>query len=201
MLRKNLPKTLLREVSRDDVKRVMDWLKDDEVSESWYGRYSYGDPAHLGYDPQNMIDASEEEWERTFNDPNHEPHRTILSITKSDEEHVGEIQLSIDEALGDAQLSILIGRKDLWHKGYGSSVLLMIMEYVFEKLKLYRIWVDIPEYNQAARTLFDHAGFKHEGTLRKSRPHEGARFNSVIMGILSQEFNSIYESGISKYFN
>ena len=137
MLRKNLPKTLLREVSRDDVKRVMDWLKDDEVSESWYGRYSYGDPAHLGYDPQNMIDASEEEWERTFNDPNHEPHRTILSITKSDEEHVGEIQLSIDEALGDAQLSILIGRKDLWHKGYGSSVLLMIMEYVFEKLKLY----------------------------------------------------------------
>ncbi len=201
MLRKNLPKTSLREVSRDDVKRVMDWLKDDEVSESWYGRYSYGDPAHLGYDPQNMIDASKEEWERTFNDPNHEPHRTILSITKSDEEHVGEIQLSIDEALGDAQLSILIGKKELWHKGYGSSVLLMVMEYVFEKLKLYRIWVDIPEYNQAARTLFDHAGFKHEGTLRKSRPHEGARFNSVIMGILSQEFNSLYESGISKYFN
>ena len=201
MLRKNLPKTFLREVSRDDVKRVMDWLKDEEVSESWYGRYSYGDPAHLGYDPKNMIDASEEEWERTFNDPNHEPHRTILSITKSDEEHVGEIQLSIDEALGDAQLSILIGRKDLWHKGYGSSVLLMVMEYVFEKLKLYRIWVDIPEYNQAARTLFDHAGFKHEGTLRKSRPHEGARFNSVIMGILSQEFKSLYESGISKYFN
>ena len=201
MLRKNLPKTFLREVSRDDVKRVMDWLKDEEISESWYGRYSYGDPAHLGYDPKNMIDASEEEWERTFNDPNHEPHRTILSITKSDEEHVGEIQLSIDEALGDAQLSILIGRKDLWHKGYGSSVLLMVMEYVFEKLKLYRIWVDIPEYNQAARTLFDHAGFKHEGTLRKSRPHEGARFNSVIMGILSQEFKSLYESGISKYFN
>mgnify|MGYP001257283743 FL=1 len=201
MLRKNLPKTLLKDVSRNDVKQVLTWLEDEEVSESWYGRYSYGDPAHLGYDPKNMIDASEEEWKRTFNDPNHEPHRTILSITKSDDEHIGEIQLSIDEALGDAQLSILIGRKDLWHKGYGSSVLLLVMDYVFEKLKLYRIWVDIPEYNQPARTLFDHAGFKHEGTLRKSRPHEGARFNSVIMGMLSQEFNTLYKSGISPYFN
>ena len=71
----------------------------------------------------------------------------------------------------------------------------------FEKLKLYRICVDIPEYNQNARTLFDHAGFKHEGTLRKSRPHEGARFNSVIMGILSQEYKTLYQAGISSYFN
>ena len=201
MLRKNLPKTFLRDVSRDDVKRVMNWIEDEEVSESWFGRYNYGDPAHLGYDPKKMIDSSETEWDRTFNDPNHEPHRTILSINNENDEHIGEIQLSIDEALGDAQLSILIGRKDLWHKGYGSSVLLTAMQYVFEKLKLYRIWVDIPEYNQNARTLFDHAGFKHEGTLRKSRHHECARFNSVIMGILSQEYKTLYQAGISSYFN
>jgi RimJ/RimL family protein N-acetyltransferase len=48
--------------------------------------------------------------------------------------------------------------------------------------------VDIPEYNQAALAMFRHVGFVHEGTLRKSRPHEGSRFDSVVMGILAAEY-------------
>jgi RimJ/RimL family protein N-acetyltransferase len=42
--------------------------------------------------------------------------------------------------------------------------------------------------------MFRHLGFVHEGTLRKSRPHEGSRFDSVVMGILSVE----YEDSISE---
>ena len=41
----------LRAVTREDVARLRSWLEDEEVSESWFGRYSYGDPAHLGYHP------------------------------------------------------------------------------------------------------------------------------------------------------
>jgi RimJ/RimL family protein N-acetyltransferase len=48
--------------------------------------------------------------------------------------------------------------------------------------------VDIPEYNTAARAMFTHLGFVHEGTLRQSRPHEGSRFDSVMMGMLATEF-------------
>jgi RimJ/RimL family protein N-acetyltransferase len=58
----------------------------------------------------------------------------------------------------------------------------------FNELRMYRIWVDIPEYNEAARALFTHLGFVHEGTLRKSRPHEGSRYDSVVMGMLSAEY-------------
>ena len=36
--------------------------------------------------------------------------------------------------------------------------------------------------------MFAHLGFQHEGTLRKSRPHEGARFDSVVMGLLANEY-------------
>ena len=104
-------------------------------------------------------------------------------------------------SLGDAHYSVLIGRQDMWHKGYGTSATLKILDMAFNELNLYRIWVDIPTFNTAAINLFDHLGFTHEGTLRKSRPLAGSRFNSVIMGILSQEFKSLYESGISKYFD
>ena len=54
----------LMSVVREDVSRIRQWLEDKEVSESWFGRYSYGDPAHLGYHPAEMENASEEEWKR-----------------------------------------------------------------------------------------------------------------------------------------
>ncbi len=175
----------LRYVTREDVARLKSWLEDDEVAESWFGRYSYGDPAHLGYNPAEVMEAGEDEWASTFEDPSH----TILSIY-SDDEHIGEFHVAIEEAWGDGQISILIGRKDLWHKGYGTATMRAGLDLCFGKLGLYRVWVDVPEYNTWARRMFDRLGFKHEGTLRKSRPHEGARFDSVVMGMLSTEYGA-----------
>ena len=100
---------ILKTVSREDVSRLQTWLQDDEVAESWFGRYSYGNPAHLGYHPEDMEGATEEEWNKVFNDPEH----IIFSIYTHTEQHVGEIHIAIEESLGDGQLSILIGRKDL----------------------------------------------------------------------------------------
>ncbi len=174
----------LRAVSREDVTRIRDWLEDEEVSESWFGRYSYGDPAHLGYHPTEVEGVSEEEWERIFNDPEHR----IVSIYSEGDEHIGEIHVAIEESLGDGQISILIGRKDLWHHGYGSSAMRGALEKAFDEYNLYRVWADIPEYNTAALNMFRHLGFVHEGTLRKSRPHEGSRFDSVVMGMLAAEY-------------
>ena len=51
-------------VKREDVARVASWLEDPDVCESWFGRYTYGDPAHLGYEPLEMINATEAEWTR-----------------------------------------------------------------------------------------------------------------------------------------
>ena len=177
-------KVVLRQVVRDDVARVRQWLDDEEVSESWFGRYSYGDPAHLGYHPSEMEDASDEEWKRVFNNPEHR----ILSIYHEEGEHIGEIHIAIEESLGDGQLSILIGRTDMWHHGYGTAGMKAALDIAFGENGLYRVWVDIPEYNTAARAMFTHLGFVHEGTLRKSRPHEGSRFDSVVMGMLATEY-------------
>ena len=171
-------------VSREDVSRIQAWLKDDEVADSWFGRYAYGDPAHLGYHPTELIAASDETWDRTFKNPEHR----ISSIYTAEGDHIGEVHIAVEESLYDGQLSILIGRKDLWHHGYGTSALRATLEMAFKVLGLARIWVDVPEYNVAARNMFRHMGFVHEGTLRKSRPHHGSRFDSVVMGILSEEF-------------
>ena len=174
----------LRPVTRGDVARLRSWLEDEEVSESWFGRYSYGDPAHLGYHPEEMDDVSDAEWERVFDDPEHR----ILSIYTLEGEHVGEVHVAVEESLGDGHLSILIGRKDMWHHGFGTAGTLETLRLSFGEWGLFRVWVDIPEYNTAALEMFRQLGFVHEGTLRKSRPHEGARFDSVVMGMLAGEY-------------
>lgn len=189
----------LTEVTREDVARIAEWLQDSEVSDMWFGRYTYGDPAHLGYEPQRMLTAAEEEWNAVFHDPHHEPHRDIFSVRTMSGEHIGEAQLSIDEALGDAQISVLIGRKDLWGSGYGTATTLALLEHIFVTLGLYRAWVDVPEYNEAAREMFRRLGFRHEGTLRHSRPHKGARHNSVIMGMLQNKYWRLYPEGVSSH--
>ena len=90
--------------------------------------------------------------------------------------------------MATAQASILIGRKDLWHHGYGTAGVRAGLDMAFNQWGLYRVWVDVPEYNAAALAMFEHLSFVHEGTLRKSRPHEGSRFDSVVMGILATEY-------------
>lgn len=178
------PKVVLKPVSRQDVARIREWLRDEEVSNMWFGRYAYGDPAHLGYNPEDAEKASDAEWQLIFSDPGHR----ILSIYTPEGEHIGEVHVAIEESLGDGQLSVLIGRKDKWHQGLGSEAASAVLELAFGQWGLYRVWADVPEYNVAARNLFKNLGFVHEGTLRKSRPHGGARFDSVVMGLLATEY-------------
>ncbi|MDP6770808.1 MAG: GNAT family N-acetyltransferase [Anaerolineales bacterium] len=177
-------------VTRKDVARIISWLQDEEIIDNWFGRYSYGDPAHLGYHPEKILDSSENEWERIFDNPEHR----ILSVYTKQGDHIGELHLAIDGGLGDGHLSILIGRKDLWHKGYGTASMKAGLHKSFNEWELYRVWVDVPEFNKPARSMCEHLGFVHEGTLRKSRPHEGSRFNSVIMGMLSNEYQELLKS-------
>ena len=174
----------LKPVSRGDVKRIVNWLEDEQIAEDWFGRYSYGDSAHLGYHPIEVLSIPDEEWPKLFDNAEHR----IYSIYIDDSIHIGEIHVAVEESLGDGQLSVLIGSKNEQHKGYGTQAVQEVLRIAFEDWGLYRVWVDVPEYNEGATKMFDHLGFVHEGTLRKSRPHHGARFDSIVMGLLSDEY-------------
>ena len=89
----------LKHVSREDVSRINKWLSDDEVSESWFGRYSYGDPAHLGYHPEQINDLTDDRWDEVFENSEHR----IFSIYDENGNHVGEIHVAIEESLGDVR--------------------------------------------------------------------------------------------------
>lgn len=173
-----LPEVTLRDVSRDDVDRVAWWLEDQELSSRWFGHYGCGDPVHRGYAPRHMLEATVWEWDRVFGDP----HRLIFSIYSENGQHVGECQVIMD-GRGGAELSLLIGAKELWHHGYGTATVIMLLDKVFGEYELGRAWVNVPEDNTPALGLFEKLGFVLEATRELCRRPDGTALNASILAM------------------
>ncbi len=150
-----LPIVQLKYVTRNDVQRIANWLLDEDVSSRWFGHYACGDPVHRGYEPVLMLNASSEDWARVFD---RDRRRLIYSIYANDEGHIGECQAVFDGS-GDVELSLLIGRKDLWHRGYGAAAAFQLLDRVFYDYPVERAWVSVPRDNIAALRLFGRLGF------------------------------------------
>ncbi len=179
-----LPEISLVQPVRDDIQRMADWLSDKEVNSLWYGCDEEGIALHHGYSPHKAIQSSDDEWRRIFEDED----RKIYSIYTTDGQHIGEGQLVIEWPLQDAQLFLLIGRKDLWHHHYGTMGLIRLLDEAFNTFELHRVWADIPEYSEHALQMFRHVGFVLEGHLRKNHPKDGEWFDTLAMGLLTDEY-------------
>ena len=102
--------------------------------------------------------------------------------------HIGEGQMVIEAPLWEAQLFILIGQKDLWYRGYGTAGLVRLLDLAFYNHGLHRAWVDVPDYNLPAIHMCERIGFVLEGRLRGTHPKGGEWFDSLAMGLLSNEY-------------
>lgn len=181
-----LPGIQLREVTRADVDRIAGWLDDEEVSSRWFGQYACGNPVHRGYEPDRMLEAAGREWERVFF---YDQRRSVFSIYDEEDQHIGECQVVIDDK-GAAELSVLIGRKDLWHRGYGTSTVMTLLDQVFNSHRLERAWVSVPEDNVPALGLFRKLGFSNEATRELCTRRDGSKLYACIMAITAREFRT-----------
>jgi RimJ/RimL family protein N-acetyltransferase len=178
------PDVTLQPPTREDVQRLVQWLDDSEVSSLWYGLDPDGVPLHCGYSPHRILQASEAEWQQVFEGAD----RKIFAIHTNQGEHIGEGQLEIQRELQEAQLFILIGRKDLWHQHYGTMALVQLLDQAYQSYDLHRVWADIPEYNEHALRMFRHLGFVLEGHLRKTHRKDDEWYDSFAMGLLTDEY-------------
>ena len=179
-----LPIVQLRHVTRNDVQRIAEWLSDDEVSSRWFGHYACGDPVHLGYEPGLMLGASTEDWVRVFD---HDRRRLIFSIYAGDEGHVGECQAVFDEN-GDFEISLLIGRKDLWHRGFGAAASIQLLDRIFYDFPADQAWVSVPEDNVAALRLFNRLGFSYVTDQVLCQTPGGTEIRTTILALPASDY-------------
>lgn len=178
------PEVTLVTPTREDIQRLSEWLIDPEVNAVWFGVGDDGKPLHATYSPEAILAGGAGEWDHVFNDEN----RSIFSIYSGDGEHIGEGQLLVEWPLLEAQAHLLVGRKDLWHRHYGTSALIGLLDHAFGPLGLHRVWVDVSEYNEPGMQMVQHVGFVLEGRLRKTHRKNNEWFDSAILGLLAEEY-------------
>jgi RimJ/RimL family protein N-acetyltransferase len=167
-------KIYLRPLERADAAAIVGWFNDPDVT-----RYS------LRYRPLNLL--QEEQWlEQTGRD---EGSVALGIALREDDRLIGSTgfhQLNFKDR--GATFGIMIGDKAEWDKGYGSEATRLMVRYAFETLNLHRVTLYVFEYNARAIRTYEKIGFCREGLLRQENWREGRYWDTVVMGILRDEW-------------
>jgi len=165
----------LRALERDDVARMHGWFNDPEITR------------FLGYSFPFSVDT-EMEWYNNLQDP--KTRDKVLGIVDRETgTHIGNVGLhNIDWVSAHAEVGITIGDKRYWSRGYGSDAMDVILSYAFSKMNLHRAYLRVYDFNVRAIRSYEKCGFVREGVQRDDYYCDGAYHDTVIMGILREEY-------------
>ena len=113
----------------------------------------------------------------------------VLAIRlKTSGRHIGNIALNtILPTHGTAELSMMIGAKDVWGRGFAKEAIEAVSAHAFGAMGLRRLWAESPNpaFNAAVKRL----GWIHEGTKRRAFVLDGACVDIECWGLLKEEFH------------
>lgn len=113
------------------------------------------------------------------------------TITLKDGTPIGSCALrNFDWITRSCEAGITIGEKDYWGKGYGGEALEVLQRIAFESLNLHKVWLTCAEYNERGLRAYQRIGFREEGRLRDARFIDGRYYDTVIMGVLENEWRA-----------
>jgi RimJ/RimL family protein N-acetyltransferase len=167
----------LRPLERDDAARLVPWVNDNEITRQL-----------LLYRPMNLKD------EQDFIDRlTGSEDQIALGIVARDEDRlIGVCGLHrLDWRNRHAAFGIFIGVQDAWGKGHGAEATRLVVEYAFKTLNLQRVWLHVNEDNSRAIRCYEKVGFQREGLLRREHYRDGRYGNTVVMGILCDEWQTV----------
>src|SRR5665647_1648602 len=114
----------LRPVRDDDLVRRAEWLNDSETV-----RLFTGARPERGYD---LADA-----ERWRHGTESDPLTLDWSIETRDGRHIGDVDIhDINRSAGCARMTILIGDREFWGRGFGTDSVKTLLRYVFNEMGL-----------------------------------------------------------------
>ena len=171
-------KVRIRAVETTDLDEIMKWVNDPEVIDNLLMRYPVS--RHL-----------EEKWLEKALDTS-DMRNKAFSIETKDGVYLGGIGLhKINWENRSAEVGIVIGKKEYWGKGYGTDAMLAILEFAFNHMNLHRVYLEVYDFNVRGIKSYEKCGFKKEGALRDDRYSRGKYHDTIIMGILKEEYEKI----------
>ena len=164
-------RVFLRKARVEDVtEEHIRWMNDMEV---------------IQYLEARFFDNTREKLEEYIIKMNKDPNCRFFSIVdKKTFRFIGNIKLSgINKIHGLAEVSLWIGSKDCWGKGYGTEAIKLIVDYAFNILCLRKLTAGAYEPNFGSIKAFQKAGFAIEGKRAKHFLYGYSYVDEVLMAI------------------
>jgi RimJ/RimL family protein N-acetyltransferase len=169
----------LRPAERDDLPRFVSWLNDARTART----LAVISP---------LSNALEDRWFERLLEQQGQSRWHFVTCLVGDDRPVGAIELfDLDTTNGSAGLGIVIGDPEDTNQGYGSDALRALVAFGFDELRLERIWLDVYDFNERARRVYQRVGFVHEGTLRRALFRGGVHHDVHRMAILREEWSAL----------
>jgi RimJ/RimL family protein N-acetyltransferase len=167
----------LRAIEREDLPRYVSWFNDPEVRDN-LKRVLPMSTVEEG----TWFDAlgSRSAFERPF----------ALDVKAGgDWVHIGGCGIHVlDPVHRSAELGIMIGAKEYWHRGLGTAAMCALLRHSFDTLNLHRVYLHVLAFNERAIRLYRGLGFREEGRLREDFFRAGRYHDTLIMGLLRDEW-------------
>lgn len=164
----------LRATTREDMHRQWEFENDPEM---WF--WDGGTPR-----PTTM--------EAVFAhfDQNKDTGSDVEFAIEADGKYIGHCGLhSFEDAARHCELSVEIGDREYWGKGYGRETVAMLLDYAFKHRNMTRVWLQTHSENERAIRCYRACGFVEEGRLRQHIWIDGRYVDRVIMGVLKSDVN------------
>ncbi|MGD0476540.1 MAG: GNAT family protein [Nitrososphaerales archaeon] len=167
-------RVILRPFGEDDVRHVQKWSNDAEL------RKLTG-----GVEPMSNAEA-----ERFYTELRNDKERIwFVIVLKDNDKVIGETGLlRVFRPWRTTDMTVIIGEKDEWGKGYGTEAGRLLLDYAFNRIGLHRVSVGVVGFNKRALRHWKNLGFEKEGVERDGYCCEGEYGDFVMMSILENEY-------------
>ena len=170
----------LRPMEKEDVPRFVRWFADPDL------RYFLSVYKPMGLDQeeqwyeQNLKAGDEQAWSIDAQSDD---------LSQGPWVHIGACGFHrIDWRCRCGEVGIAIGPRDYWGHGHGTDALQTLVTWGFGTLNLHRVFLRVFADNARAIRCYEKAGFQLEGRLRQDNYVNGAYRDSLVMGLLREEW-------------
>jgi ribosomal-protein-alanine N-acetyltransferase len=177
-----MSRVFLRALEPEDFELIYRWHHDEKMTSQLSGNVYF------------ISKARERKWteEKSLDDQK----SLYLGICLSElGEMIGYLSMSdIDLRNRKAEWTgLVIGKEELWSKGYGTEAAALMLEYGFGQMNLHRIYGYCLEEHASSIRMFEKLGFKKEGVLRDSVFRTHKYRNQILLSLLQDEYRSKLE--------
>jgi len=166
----------LRDVRLSDVNEsYYRWLNDPKVTRFLEIRYT----------PHSIEDIR-----RFVEEMDGKPDEVFLAICLKDGgRHIGNIKLGpINRIHRFADISLLIGEKECWGRGYATEAIAAIVRFAFNVQNLNKLRAGCYSENRGSEKAFLKVGFRREGCLQNQWISGGAFQDEILLGLWSGDW-------------